>query len=130
NLDGIKSIETPDPYTVVVTYDAVRCDALNNLGLPLLPSHLYKADFSDVMTSPLNEAPTVSAGQFLFKNWTRDDTLTLARNPDYWEGSPYLEGMIFKVVPNTGTQLAQLQSSEIDTMALDPSQLATASAIP
>lgn len=130
NLQGIASIETPDPLTVVVTYEEVRCDALGNLGLPLLPSHLYAADFSDIMESPLNEAPTVSAGPFLFNSWTRDDTLTLTRNPDYWEGAPNMEGMIFKVVPDTGTQLAQLQAGEIDVMGLDPNQLTTAQGIP
>ncbi|HMN27584.1 MAG TPA: ABC transporter substrate-binding protein, partial [Caldilineaceae bacterium] len=129
-LDGITSIETPDPYTVVVTYDEVRCDALNNLGLPVLPSHLYAADFSDIMTSPLNEAPTVSAGPFVFNSWTRDDILTLQRNPDYWQGSPYMEGMIFKVVPDTGAQLAQFQGSEIDAMGLEPAQIVSAQAIP
>jgi peptide/nickel transport system substrate-binding protein len=129
-LEGIASIETPDPYTVVVTYDRVRCDALGNLGLPLLPSHLYAPDFSDIMTSPLNEAPTVSAGPLIFKSWTRDDSVTLERNPDYWEGAPYMDGMIIRVIPDTGTQLAQLQAGEIDVMGLDPSQLETARGIP
>jgi peptide/nickel transport system substrate-binding protein len=129
-LEGVASIETPDPYTVVVTYETVRCDALGNLGLGLLPSHLYAEDFSDIMTSPLNEAPTVSAGPFIFNSWTRDDALTLERNPDYWEGAPNMEGMIFRVIPDTGTQLAQLQANEIDTMGLDPSQLETARGIP
>jgi peptide/nickel transport system substrate-binding protein len=129
-LDGIASIETPDPFTIIVTYESVRCDALGNLGLPLLPSHLYQADFSDIMESPLNEAPTVSAGPLLFNTWTRDDVLTLERNPTYWEGAPNMEGMIFRVVPDTGTQLAQFQSGEIDIMGLEPAQIETASAIP
>jgi peptide/nickel transport system substrate-binding protein len=129
-LEGVKSIETPDPYTVVVTYDKVNCKALSNLGSPLLPSHLYAADFSDIMENPMNEAPKVSAGPLLFNSWTRDDSLTLQRNPDYWEGAPYMDGMIFKVIPDTGTQLAQIQSGELDTMALDPAQLETAKAIP
>ncbi|HMN27582.1 MAG TPA: ABC transporter substrate-binding protein [Caldilineaceae bacterium] len=129
-LEGIKSIETPDPYTVVVTYDTVNCKALSNLGIALLPSHLYAADFSDIMENPMNEAPKVSAGPLSFNSWTRDDSLTLQRNPDYWEGAPYMDGMIFKVIPDTGTQLAQIQSGELDTMGLEPAQLETAKAIP
>ena len=62
NIDGIDSIKVVDPLTIAVTFKEVKCDGLLKLGLPWLPSHLYKADFSDIMQSPLNEAPKVSAG--------------------------------------------------------------------
>ncbi len=130
NLEGIASIETPDPLTIVVTFDEVRCDGLNNLGLQWLPSHLYAADFSDIMENAYNEAPPVSAGPFTFNSWTRDDNLTLTRNDEYWEGAPNMEGMIFKVVPDPGAQLAQMQAGEIDVMGVQPNQLATAQTIP
>lgn len=125
-LDGIQSIEVPDPLTVVVTYADVRCDAIQNLGSGLLPSHLYSADFSDVMTNTLNTEPTVSAGPLLFKSWTRDDNVTMVRNEDYWEGAPYMDGRIIKVVPDTAAQLTQLENGEIDIMGLQPDQLTTA----
>ena len=128
-LEGIERIETPDPLTVVITFSEVRCDGLNNLILGWLPSHLYAADFSDMMENKYNEAPPVSAGPFLFNSWTRDDNLTVTRNETYWEGAPNLEGMIFKVVPDPGAQLTQFQSGEIDTMDLQPNQLASVQGI-
>lgn len=128
-LEGIESIETPDPLTVVVKFSEVRCDALTNLGIGWLPSHLYAADFSDIMENKYNEAPPVSAGPLRFNNWTRDDNLTLTRNEKYWEGAPNMEGMIFKVVPDPGAQLAQMQSGEIDIMGLQPNQLASGQGI-
>ncbi|MFN8440994.1 MAG: ABC transporter substrate-binding protein [Caldilineaceae bacterium] len=126
NLDGIKSIEAPDPLSVVVTYDSVRCDAIQNVGLQLLPSHLYKTDFSDIMTNTLNTEPTVSAGPLIFKSWTRDDNITMVRNDGYWEGKPYMDGRIIKIVPDTAAQLTQLENGEIDIMGLEPDQLTTA----
>lgn len=129
-LAGIESIETPDPLTIVVTFNEVRCDGLTNLGIGWLPSHLYAADFSDIMENEYNEAPPVSAGPFVFNAWTRDDNLTVTRNDQYWEGAPNMEGMIYKVVPDPGAQLAQLQASEIDIMTVQPNQLATAQTIP
>jgi peptide/nickel transport system substrate-binding protein len=126
NLEGIESIETPNALTVVVKFAEVRCDGLLNLGLPLLPSHLYAADFSDIMTSPLNLEPTVSAGPLKFKSWTRDENIIMERNDTYWEGAPYMEGRIIKVVPDTAAQLTQLQNGELDRMGLDPDQVATA----
>jgi ABC-type transport system substrate-binding protein len=47
------------------------------------------------MTSPLNEAPTVSAGPFTFQSWTRDDNVIMVRNETYWEGAPNMDGMIY-----------------------------------
>lgn len=121
--DGIESIEAPDPLTVVVKFKQVKCDALGDVGLGWLPSHLYGTDFSDIMESPDNSAPRVSSGPFTFQSWTRDDNVILVRNEGYWEGSPYMDGMIYKVVPDAGSRLAQLQSGEVDIAPLQPSQL-------
>lgn len=123
--DGIKSIETPDPQTVIVTFNEIRCDGLLNLGLGLLPSHLFAEDFSDVMESPLNEAPSVSAGPLLFKSWARDDNVVLERNTNYYKGAPYIDGWIYKVVPDPGARLGQLQSGEVDYIEAQPEQLTT-----
>ncbi|CAN5794878.1 peptide-binding protein [soil metagenome] len=123
NIEGIKLIQVADPLTLVVTFAEVKCDGLLKLGLPWLPRHLYKADFSDIMQSPLNEAPKLSAGPFTFQSWTRGDNTVLVRNDKYWEGAPHMDGMIYKVVPDPGARLAQLQTGEIDVVDLEPAQL-------
>lgn len=125
NLDNIESIEILDPLTIQVTYSKVQCDALNNLGLGWLPSHLYAEDFSDVMDSPLNEAPTISAGEFIFNEWMRDDNITVLRNDTYWKGAPNMDGWIYKIVPDPGARLAQLQTGELDLIGAQPEQLTT-----
>ena len=122
-IEKIESIEVVDPLTLKVVFKEVKCDGFGDLGLSWLPSHLYAADFSDIMTSPLNEAPTVSAGPFIFQSWTRDDNVIMVRNESYWEGAPNMDGMITRVVPDSGTRLAQLLSGEIDITGLEPTQL-------
>jgi peptide/nickel transport system substrate-binding protein len=126
NVELIESIETPDPQTVVVTFSEVKCDGLGDLGLGLLPSHLFAEDFSDVMENEFNQAPTVSAGPFLFNEWARDDRTTTLRNEDYFKGAPYVDGWIMKIVPDPGARLAQLQTGELDYIGLQPEQIATA----
>jgi len=125
NVELIESIEVIDPLTVQVTFNQVKCDGLGDLGLGWLPSHLFAPDFSDVMTNEYNQAPSVSAGPFVFQNWTRDDNTILTRNESYWEGAPNMDGMIYRVVPDSGTRLAQLLSGEIDTTGLEPTQLSS-----
>jgi len=123
NIEWIDSIETPDDFTVVVTFKKVKCDGLSDLGLGILPSHLYAADFSDIMTSPENEAPSVSAGPFAFNEWVRDDHISLLRNDTYFKGAPNMDGLIIKTIPDAGARLAQLQAGEIDVLSVQPEQL-------
>ena len=123
--DSIESIAAPDDKTVVVTYNTLRCDALYDLGNPLMPAHIFAADFSDIQESPENFAPTVSAGPFNFQSWQRDDNLIIVRNDNYYLGAPNMDGMIYRVVPDAGTRLAMLQSKESDILRVQPNQLAT-----
>ena len=123
NVEFIEEINVIDDFTVEVTFTQVKCDAIADVGLGLLPSHLYAEDFSDVMDSPLNEEPSVSAGPMEFQSWTRDDNTILVRNDDYVLGAPNLDGMIYRIVPDPGARLAQLQSGEVDFTGVQPEQV-------
>ncbi len=126
NVELIESIEAVDDYTLVVTFSEVKCDGLSDLGLGILPSHLYAEDFSDIMTSAENEAPSASAGPLVFQEWARDESVSLVRNDTYFRGAPNMDGLIIKTVPDAGARLAQLQTGEIDVLGLQPEQLTTA----
>jgi len=123
NVEQIESIEVIDPLTVEVTFKEVKCDGLLDLGLGWLPSHLYAEDFSDIMENEYNEAPGVSADALIFQDWARDDNATLVRNDTFWKGAPYMEGMIYRVIPDPGARLAALQTGEVDIIGLQPEQI-------
>ncbi|TWT24845.1 ABC transporter substrate-binding protein [Planomicrobium sp. CPCC 101110] len=64
----------------------------------------------------VNEHP-VGTGPFMFEEWSRNNTITLAKNPDYWmEGKPYLDTVIFQVIPENSARLNALQTGEIDIL--------------
>ena len=64
----------------------------------------------------LNENP-VGTGPFMFEEWSRNNTITLAKNPEYWmEGKPYLDKVIFQVIPENAARLNALQTGEIDLL--------------
>ncbi|ETP67668.1 peptide ABC transporter substrate-binding protein [Planococcus glaciei CHR43] len=64
----------------------------------------------------LNEHP-VGTGPFMFEEWSRNKTITLAKNPEYWmEGKPYLDKLIFQVIPENAARLNALQTGEIDVL--------------
>lgn len=92
--------------------------------------------FKDVISSPLgfaafipspkavqagtqDRAP-VGTGPFRFKEWLPNDRVVLTRNPNYWQkGKPYLDGVVFRVVPDMQTRFAALKSGEVDVILTD-----------
>src|SRR5690606_10261885 len=64
----------------------------------------------------LNENP-VGTGPFKFESWNRNDTITLAKNEDYWmESKPHLDKVIYRVIPENSARLNALQTGEIDVL--------------
>ncbi|AQQ51889.1 ABC transporter substrate-binding protein [Planococcus lenghuensis] len=62
----------------------------------------------------LNENP-VGTGPFMFEEWSRNNSIMLTKNPDYWmEGKPYLDQVIYRVIPDNSARLTALQAGEID----------------
>lgn len=129
-VERIASIDVINDLTVQVTFSELKCDGFGDLGLGWLPSHLYAADFTDIMTSPYNMDPPVSAGAFTFNDWIRDDHITVVRNETYWKGAPYMDGQITRVIPSSGTRLAALEAGEVDLVSLEPAQVERAKANP
>ena len=68
----------------------------------------------------------VGSGPFMFKEWKAGQEITLVRNPDYVNvredrtnpGAPYVDGIIFKNVPEVGTRIAAMETGEINILGL------------
>ena len=68
----------------------------------------------------------VGSGPFMFEEWKAGQEITLVRNPDYVnvredrnnKGAPYVDGIIFKNVPEVGTRIAALETNEINVLGL------------
>ncbi|WP_075983662.1 ABC transporter substrate-binding protein [Bacillus massilinigeriensis] len=57
----------------------------------------------------------VGTGPFKFKSWSRNETVVLEANENYYvKGKPYLDQLIFRVIPDNTSRLGSLQSGEAD----------------
>jgi 4-phytase/acid phosphatase/peptide/nickel transport system substrate-binding protein len=62
----------------------------------------------------------VGTGPFAFKSWQAGDRLTLERNPDYWDKElPYLDKVVFRILPDANTRYQSIRSGEVDIGRLD-----------
>jgi peptide/nickel transport system substrate-binding protein len=112
-LSNVRSIQTPDKYTVVLKLshpDASLVSTLADQGLSILPAHLYKG--TDWNKNPANLKP-VGTGPYIFDSYTPDAQVVLKANPKYFQGGPYLDKLVFQVTPDQATALAALQSGQV-----------------
>jgi oligopeptide transport system substrate-binding protein len=56
----------------------------------------------------------IGNGPFILKAWTKGSDMTLAPNPNYYEGQPKLNTLNFKFIADDPTAFANYQSDEID----------------
>ncbi len=121
--DNLRRILTPDPHTVVFEFDrpyAAFLQLVDVTNAPVMPKHLYEG--TDPLTNPHNTKP-VGSGPFKFQEWVKGDHLTLARNEKYFKrGRPYLDRVVYKVMPSTAMAAIAFEKGEVDYF-LNPSPL-------
>jgi len=110
-FDLIDKIDTPDALTAVVHYKAVNQAYLQQFMFGLLPRHAT-GDPAEMSNWPWNRQP-VSAGPFVVSEWNSGENIVMTRNPHYYlAGKPYLDRLIFAIVPDVGAQLAMMAQGE------------------
>jgi peptide/nickel transport system substrate-binding protein len=115
----VKKAEVLDTYTFRATYDKPFAPALMSWSSAMLPRHLLVG--KDIAKSPLARRP-VGTGPYIFKEWVSGQKIVLAANPDYFEGRPYIDGYIMRIIPDMATMFLELRARGIDRMGLSPLQ--------
>ena len=115
-LSGILDrIDTPDASTVVFHFKRPYGPLplrLGNIDAPILPQHLYQG--TDPLKNPANQKP-VGTGPYKFGDYQPGSRITLVRNDTYFKpGLPYLDRIVFSIIPQATQQVAALQRGEVD----------------
>jgi len=115
----IRKIKVVDDYTLEVCYGKPFAPALASWGMAMLPRHLLEG--KDITRSPLARNP-VGTGPYRFKEWVTGEKIVLEANPGYFEGRPYIDRYIYRIIPDSATLFLELKSANIDRMGLTPIQ--------
>ncbi|NJD62783.1 MAG: peptide-binding protein [Deltaproteobacteria bacterium] len=117
----VRRAAAPDPYTFVVEYEKPFAPALASWGMSILPKHLLET-YEDISKSPLNKEHPIGTGPYKFVEWKPGERVVFDANPDYFEGRPYLQRVVTRVIPDQATLFLELKSGGIDSMNLTPLQ--------
>lgn len=115
----VTRVETPDPYTFIAHYDTPYAPALLSWATAVHPRHLLEG--TDILRSPMSRSP-VGTGPYRFAEWVSGEKIVLEANPDYFEGSPYIRRVVYRIIPDVSTQFLELQTGSLDFMGLTPLQ--------
>src|SRR5664280_1596655 len=116
---AVKKAEALDDYTFRVTYDKPFAPALISWSSSILPRHLLSG--KDITKSDLARHP-IGTGPYKFKEWVAGQKIVLVSNPDYFEGRPYIDGQITRIIPDTATMFLELRAQNLGLMGLTPLQ--------
>src|SRR5436305_2766057 len=96
-----------------VAFNSVWTDGL---AAPLPAHHFSSMSPDAVLKSTDNLNPSVTDGPFMMSESKPGDHFTVVRNPKYYrasEGLPYLDKIVFRLIPDQNTILKDFQSGSI-----------------
>ena len=115
----IKKFEILDPLTLRLTYREPLATSLESWGIGIIPKHIFEKE--DLNSSAHNRKP-VGTGPYIFREWKTDEKIVLDSNPDYFEGRPFIDRYIYRIIPDQSVQFLELRNQTIDEMGLTPDQ--------
>jgi peptide/nickel transport system substrate-binding protein len=122
------AVSAPDAKTVVITLPSTFGPGIGILdNVYLAARHKYEAlhaagKFAEAMNAATPPADIVSLGPFKLASYTSGQRLLFDRNPHYWKKDaagiqlPYLDQVVFEIVPDQNAELVRLQGGQLDTL--------------
>ncbi|SMB83269.1 ABC transporter substrate-binding protein [Deinococcus hopiensis] len=118
-LSAIKEVRVVNDDTVDIVTGAPFAPLVPTLTHPLTgivsPTAVkkYGKDFS---------RHPVGTGPFAFDGWTTGNTVTLRAFKDYWQGAPKIGTVVFRIIPESATQVIELKAGRLDVLSSVPAE--------
>ena len=130
SVDGkVFKVEAVDDYTVRFTLPVKFAPFLRSMSQPVLPRHRLAAAVGAgtfAFTWGINTPPKeiTGTGPFYLQEYRPGERLVFKRNPYYWKKStggeslPYLDKVIFLIIPDPDAALLKFIDGELDYVSL------------
>ena len=111
NIRAIKEVRVVDPETVHIITDK---------PFPLLLERLVffcivpKKHVEAVGDQAFGATAAIGTGPWKFVEWKRDQLIRLEAFDQHWRGRPPFKQLIFRAIPETATQVAEIKTGGVD----------------
>ena len=116
-FSAVEEVEVVDPLTVRFTLSEPYAPFLSNLAYPtglLVSPAAVEQHGAEFGRNPSGTGP------FRFVEWRPNEAVVVERNPDYWDGAPELEAVVFRPITDANTRTAEMLAGGIDLMVEVP----------
>lgn len=125
-LANVESAEVLGDHEIRFEFTAPHSEPLQDFFWPPIPAHLLSdADATEMARAPYNRDP-IGNGPYRFVRWDANQQLVFTANPEYPEGlggPPEIGQVIYRIIPDQTTMLAELLRGGIEVDGpLAPSQ--------
>ncbi len=114
-----------DDYTIRFDLPVPFAPFLRSMGTPIYPEHILKpyvddGTFSEVWDINTDPSEIIGTGPFTIESYDPSERVVFRRNPDYWLSDdagnplPYLDEIVYVIVPDLETELAKFKAGESD----------------
>ncbi|SFR12110.1 ABC transporter substrate-binding protein [Poseidonocella sedimentorum] len=116
-FSSVVSTEVVDEMTVQFTLNGPYAPFLSNLAYPtgLIVSPAAVAEHG----AEFGRNPS-GTGPFTFAEWRSNEAVVIEANPDYWDGAPELQAVVFRPITDANTRTAEMLAGGIDLMVEVP----------
>ena len=134
-VEAPMTVKAIDQYTVECVLPVPFAPFLRSMGTAIYPKHLLEElveDGSFASTWDINSAPSeiIGTGPFTISAYIPGERVVMSRNPNYWlkdkagNTLPYLNEIIYELVPDLDAELAMFLSGDSDTHGVLGEELA------
>lgn len=111
-LGAVKAVTVVDPLTVKIELSQAFAPFLSVLtdraGMMVSPDAVKKLG-QEFANQP------VGTGPFMFKERIKGTTITLVKNPNYWQkGLPHLDQVVYKIITDSNVAAMNMKSGQVD----------------
>lgn len=124
SMSIVDEIEVVDPLTVVFHMNEADVSFVARIGWYatfIVPEHIYNNGEAWEDNEAATDKP-VGSGPFMFEEHKQGESTTLVANPDYHDGAPYLDKLIFSIIPDDTTAIQAMLNGEVDTISMIPDE--------
>ncbi len=119
--------EKVDDYTITITTPEPVPNLLADICVPVIPKHYFVDNdiaLADMDKSAFNtDNELLGTGPFRITEYRRGEAVIMDKYKDYWNGEPYLDQIIYRIVPDRAALLTAVKTGEVDYITLDPAEV-------
>jgi peptide/nickel transport system substrate-binding protein len=114
-LEPVASVDTPDPYSVVIHLSRPHPALLLAMSpalMPILPKHVYAT--GDIQTNPANLKP-IGSGPFKLTDYKQGEYVELEKFDKFFiPGRPKLDKLIFRIIADESSIVLSMERGELN----------------